>query len=88
MQTTQSATNVYPQHVYAPQGKTHYIKALAFIQAHGFFAAITKDGLLGLMECYGSDIPDGDCWYNEPMLFDVDQDGMVSSREVRNWLGY
>lgn len=70
----------------------HYTKAIAFIQHHGHFAAITKDGLLAMSDC-GSprDCPgeaDGDVWYEEPTVFEVDIDGMVPSAMVRQWLGY
>jgi len=42
------------------------------------------------------DFPDGSFmlawWYDTysecPMVFEVDDDGMVGSREVREWLGY
>jgi hypothetical protein len=79
--------------------RTHYTAAMAFIQAHGHFAAITKDGLLALSEV--SKGPQGayefdtgwqpeidDRWFQEPKVFEVDEDGMVVSREVREWLGY
>lgn len=80
--------------------RTHYTKAMSFIQSHGHFAAITKDGLLALswegyaitpMGELGDDGIDGgtvDGWYEAPMVFEVDADGMVVSREVREWLGY
>lgn len=69
--------------------RTHYTKAVAFIASHGWFAAITKDGLLALSACNdGKDHEADDMWHEEPMLFDVDSEGYVSSREVRNWLGY
>lgn len=72
---------------------SHYTRAMMFIQSHGHFAAITKDGLLALSEVRnapGLDVAfvEGDVFYEEPHLFEVDQDGMVSSREVREWLGY
>ncbi|MDG4856440.1 hypothetical protein [Mesorhizobium sp. WSM4982] len=80
--------------------RTHYLAAMAFIQSHGHFAAITKDGLLALSWEGNSRTTDGywdsdtlalhgaDCWYEAPMLFEVDEDGMVASRDVREWLGY
>lgn len=69
--------------------RTHYTKAMAFIASHGWFAAITKDGLLALSACNdGKEHEADDMWHEEPMLFDVDSEGYVSSREVRNWLGY
>lgn len=75
---------------------THYVKAMGFIQAHGHFAAITRDGLLALSDvcrCVPDDGftahgADDDRWLEVPKLFEVDEDGMVSSREVRQWLGY
>lgn len=68
---------------------THYTVAIAFIEAHGNFAAITKDGLLALSWVNdGKPHEEGDVWHEEPMLFEADEDGMVVSREVRNWLGY
>jgi len=74
---------------------THYTAAMAFIQAHGHFAAITKDGLLALSECAYTVLKhtdaaehEDDMWFQEPKLFEVDEDGMVVSRDVRVWLGY
>jgi hypothetical protein len=82
----------------SPKHMTHYTVAMAFIQAHGHFAALTKDGLLALSEVRSSPMGrgfgvslafcDGDEWFQEPKLFDVDEDGMVPSRDVREWLGY
>ncbi|RWI46834.1 MAG: hypothetical protein EOQ93_29340 [Mesorhizobium sp.] len=86
--------------------RTPYVVAIAFIQAHGHFAAITKDGLLA-MSVYKLPEPEletwlgtkvfhvteecnsfSDCWAELPTVFEVDSDGMVCSRDVREWLGY
>jgi hypothetical protein len=80
--------------------RIHYTRAMMFIADHGHFAAITKDGLLALswegnvISPMGEPADDGiggstvDAWYEAPMLFEVDEDGMVVSRDVRIWLGY
>lgn len=65
-----------------------YTRAMAFIASHGHFAAITKDGLLALSEVHDSKAPEGDAWHEEPQLFPVDAEGRVSSKAVRDWLGY
>jgi hypothetical protein len=75
---------------------THYTVAMAFIQAHGHFAALTKDGLLAMAHTfvatdYHADLVaelDDDIAIELPMVFEVDEDGMVPSRLVREWLGY
>lgn len=86
MHTTTYSHTAVP--AYVPH-RTHYTKAMAFIMSHDHFAAITKDGLLALTWCNdGKEHEADDMWHQEPMLFEVDDDGMVSSREVREWLGY
>jgi hypothetical protein len=75
----------------SPKHMTHYTVAMAFIQAHGHFAALTKDGLLALSQCFETEHADpssDDRWTQLPMVFEVDEDGMVPSRDVREWLGY
>lgn len=87
------AASVHGAHTH----RTHYTKAMAFIQSHhGHFAALTRDGLLVMSGCMwqqdGGDVfsaaGSDDRYFEEPHLFEVDHDGMVSSREVREWLGY
>jgi hypothetical protein len=84
--------------LFGPRGqaaphRTHYTAAMAFVQSHGHFAAITKDGLLCMSLEWADEMPitmtdATDYKVEVPMLFDVDADGFVVSREVRNWLGY
>lgn len=80
----------------------HYTSAMSFILSHGHFATITKDGLLAMSTVGDMSVTDDkwyaqrtaycgtedDRWLEVPMVFQVDEDGMVSSREVRVWLGY
>ncbi|RWP84721.1 MAG: hypothetical protein EOR11_19875 [Mesorhizobium sp.] len=73
--------------------RTHYTKAMSFIAAHGHFAALTRDGLLTMSLEWADEMPMAmpdatDFKVEVPMVFEVDGDGMVSSREVREWLGY
>jgi hypothetical protein len=81
------------------QHRVTYCQAIRIIQDHGHFAAITKDGLLALSEVvappHGVNVFDchvsaelADRVFLEPMLFEVDADGMVPSKPVRMWLGY
>jgi hypothetical protein len=74
----------------SPKHMTHYTVAMAFIQAHGHFAALTKDGLLAMSTVHSDGIirDEGDYLYALPVVFEVDEDGMVPSRDVREWLGY
>lgn len=69
---------------------THYTRAIDFIQRHGHFAAITKDGLLAMGEVvnYANDIDPSDSIVAMPEVFEVDDNGMVASADVRKWLGY
>lgn len=67
--------------------RVHYIAAMAFIEAHDKFAAITKDGLLAINGHDNINALD-DSYFEAPTLFPVDDDGCVSSRDVRKWLGY
>lgn len=67
---------------------------IQFIQDHGHFAAITADGVLALTECaYTADgacaagIEPNDRYFVEPTVFPI-VDGNVSTRAVRDWLGY
>lgn len=73
--------------------RTHYTNAMSFIQSHGHFAALTRDGLLTMSLEWADQMPmwmadPTDDKVETPMVFQVDEEGMVSSREVREWLGY
>lgn len=72
---------------------THYTVAMSLIQAHGHFAALTRDGLLCMSLEWADEMPIAmpdatDFKVEVPMVFEVDEDGMVVSRDVRIWLGY
>lgn len=94
MHTISTMTPATMRPGYVAPHRTHYTTAMAFIEAHGHFAAITRDGLLAMSRVFGmkdtgiqgANYDDVVC--EEPMVFEVDEDGMVSSREVRVWLGY
>jgi hypothetical protein len=72
--------------------QVHYTKAIAFIQYHGHFAAITKDGLLAMATVwspsFGKGIADEDHVVEVPMVFETSELGFVDSAKVREWLGY
>lgn len=92
IEATQMEALFGPRSQAAPH-MTHYTKAMAFIQAHGHFAAITKDGLLALGTVWQAEMPIAmtdptDDKVELPKVFEVDEAGMVPSRDVREWLGY
>lgn len=63
---------------------------IEFIQSHGHFATETVEGVLATSWEGGNDwhIAEEDDQYCEaPMVFPI-VDGNVSSRAVRDWLGY
>lgn len=70
---------------------------IEFIRSHGFFATETADGILALMPCgwvaepvtaeSAPAVADDDRWHDEPAIFPVVA-GNVSTRAVREWLGY
>jgi hypothetical protein len=67
---------------------THYTKAIECITKHGLFASITLDGLLAIDRQLVADVDNERFWLEVPMVFPVDEAGMVPSAMVRTWLGY
>lgn len=63
--------------------------AVAFILDHGHFATVTPDGVLAHSIC-GIRAPEreDDEWFEEPTVFEIDENGGVSTNAVRSWLGY
>lgn len=93
MHTHHAMTALFGPRSQAAPHNTHYIQAMTFIQSHGHFAAITKDGLLCMSLEWVDEMPFAmpdatDYKVEVPMVFEVDEEGFVSSREVRLWLGY
>jgi len=66
---------------------------IRFIEDHGHFATATAEGILAISWEGGAayaaalDIEEGDEWCEAPMVFPI-VDGNVSTRAVRDWLGY
>ncbi len=66
-------------------------QAAAFIRSHQRFAVVTPDGVLALSDEMTWDSVyhgEGDCMFQEPHIFPINESGDVAMSYVHNWLNH